>query len=536
VTTTTDIPHVEDVLNGLNSTGPAHLVQETVWKTHNGMFLRDGLLQTGPIFVLKGTQPVTASWLFELVFLPVLFQRRGFFVAFYEQKVYQYAPELPLNSTLLGSLTSYLVRSAFLFWEKKISLAKFSDRIYFSSKIQRLAWTDGVNVGQETTEDLPACTFLVEFFGHLVGQNYSYKKAENHYGIIWSGLNRPDVWGVKHDNEADCYDASLMANIKDSFVGGTGLFVLDDDLFALYPNAILHTRYLGLPKIFNFVKVSNIGCSYPFMAGSNGKQIFFYNDVEQNIFSFGRDGIVSIGDAVREEFTSSFRAATVDAASTRVFTNINYSNNEICWNFCNASDSVHFIYNWKIKKWYKYYFRTALSSNAMGIFSLQGQKEVRISDLDPLVAAEDIEATTLIGDLGKSGTIVNDIQAFSYVGTDEVFSLVNTNTDPDATYSKELITGEFFYGDLFSVKETNAITISATANVDIQVYISVKENLGGTDTFVLLGTWNSSLSQGRLTFPKKSGKVFRWKFTFPDNKICNFYGFQEHIYGGKAEQ
>lgn len=385
----------------------------------------------------------------------------------------------------------------------------------------------------------PMAAYIEVFFDHLFAANLIYKGQNAPWQVRWSHLYDFTKWEPSPENEADFYDVVGWQEADFAENGITGMKKLGDTLLIYTPDAIVSGSYIGLPKVMHFRPLDTTqGNSFPNTLASNGESHFFYDEKVQDFFRLDKGGAIkSIGQPIKQQVLDKTTIAQRRAMFTQVLTDFE----EIWWTVDDDTFVDIFVFNWRYEKWF-------IRSRRMGatlrpLMSIGPRTGYRAKTVDELTG-------TIDGLTGQMNDLVSTIslgESYRLYG-DNVGQVLRDHISTDLTSDlldgqlPFLETGDRVYGDAYTRKETDAITIHAAfrsgTGGGIQVVLLKRENMGSALVSVNVGTWDLNTPHRRLTFPRQFGTSFRWRFTFTDGTRpvdFEFYGFQEHVYMGKAE-
>lgn len=522
------------LLGGLDGTTPAYLLDLQTASYMDGLRVFNNKLQQISGLKLLGSL-AGGALVTDIRAIPTGKVNECLFLSF-SNAVRQLRPSDPASSILLA----YEDGTPTAFTTERFASAFYNNQVWFTNRNTPLHFTDGTKVDRYD-EEVPSAQHIAVFYDHLVLGNVTYKGERTPSRVQWSDLYKPNVWTPDTGNEADFFDCVEWHSGKSSTLEVTGLHVVNDLLYVLLPEAVVGVRYVGLPKVMQFGSpmapiFTGVGNSFPYSSVCEAGQVFFYNEQLFDFFVLGPQGLKNIGNPARDLF-----AVRTTLASRRAMVAMALPEyHEIWWLVTNAIGIPQaFIYNYRNGKWmYKSMDLSFDSITCVGarggvraktIAELTGACEDLVGDVESLSVTNEDNAERMFG--GTAGRIYRE----------EVVSDVIGDIVAGSTVS--YITGDRFYGDLFTVKETDALTLSATydnsvgSTTAIRVSVAIRDNLDDAISFQTLGDWVPTLAHGRLTFPKVSGKIFRWGFTPLGAKprSVKISAFQEHIYGGSAE-
>jgi hypothetical protein len=528
------------VMGGVDSSTPAHLVDESRWvQHHNVRPFRGGLTQLAHKVQL-GQVTEQSTELQLLATLSTGNKDEALAVALTRNKVLQLRPAAPASGVVLtqadGSAFTVINGSEYFRWSSTI----YNRRLYFTNPWCALSETDGCYVKQLSA---PAARYVETWFDHMV-LGWTYRNNEERpTQVRISHLYDFETWDAADTNEADLIDIEEFQRTDYPLLGVTGLRRWKDMLLIYTPTAILAAQYVGLPKVLQWGPlVTDVGNSLKYGLASHGLMHFFYDGNEQDFYMF--DGVAAkpIGGPILGYWASTLHSDFEYAQRTWAFTRPEYQ--EVTWVFCSTTSGGLFdkaiTFNWRTGTWY--------TSNVENIHSIGGQFR-RAKSIDELTGSIDSKSGTLINNLSATGESYNNRLFGSNVGrvfreevsADATATLVDNIASAYAVGSPVLETRDMYGADPRLMKEVDSLAIQASYGGDstgIQVYVSARNNLTDAVSYTLVGTWTPTLEQGRLTFSAQSGKIFRFKFV-PNGTIVRDFVWKmcvpDALYNG-AEQ
>lgn len=509
---------------GMNTTAPAHLIGQK-WRSAYQMSFYEGEVRQFPWLKSLGTG--SAFGVFKIINLPVGYQDRVLYIAVGQDGIYQLKdPTNVATKTKLLFSDGTSFSTAPLTFHPAITI--YNNLVFVSWEDSDLLLTDGTRL-IKPNGDVPRCRYLENFFDHVVSGWDRFKGDFAPYRVRWSGLYNYEEWIPSAENEADYFDLVEWQSLDDLTFGLTGMKRLGDQLICYLPSAIIKAQYIGLPKIMNFTPVEQgVGNTLPYMVTGHGDRHFFLDLVRQDFFMFDGRSLTSIGREVQrylKDVILPLEYSLLQFSSSFVYP----EKNQVWFGFPGGQ---HLVYNWVDKAWSECVIPGMLTTS----LSCIGGLGRRSSTCDELTS-----------DIDSFGVSADDLlltgQQFPrlFGSTNGLIYREDDSDQTTTTLNPELITGDFYYDDLEKVKEVDGVCIHAsyTAGNGVEVWLSARDHLDDTVTFVRQGTWNSSLPEGRLSFPRRvPGRIFRWKFllrgTIP--RGFTWRGFAESIYAEFAEE
>lgn len=563
---------LDKMLGGENSTIAAHLIGDGVWKEQTSVATNNGKMAQVPLlkkymtltgWSTKEADPHVLEGIpvdYEALCLPVVITPR-FIAQLRDSGASPNLVYLPLDGVPIDGVnkkfiietdatgdplpTNYLVR-----WAHTL----YAGQIWFINDLNKLYSTDGSRVIQYTTvsgkeeflatletKNLPMARYIDAFFDHIVVANVTFKGNRDPLGVRWSDLYRPDSWEPAQGNEADFF------SLADYFRGDsgvneiTGVGKLGDTRIVFTQSMIFSMRYIGLPKIMHFAPFPggyDIGNFFRYGLASYRDRHFFWDNNEKDFFVLSAEGIKSIGEPVREVFAAVIHPTYANQQQTTAW--VVPERSQVWWSTPWVLGGQFAVcYNWRNGTWFRdftpdQYGMCVSLRMARGLTcdELTGTADGLLGTAEGLVAA----ATQLPGLYGgRNGEVYQEVNTSAF----DITTTIRGSKIP------ELVTGDRYYGDLETYKEMDGVTIHATYRKGngVQVFLSARDHLDDPVDFVLQGVWNSSLPEGKLSFPSRiPGRIFRWKFKpippdgalYPDK--FEWRGFVESIYMMGAEE
>jgi hypothetical protein len=330
--------------------------------------------------------------------------------------------------------------------------------------------------------------------------------------VFWSSLNDYTDLLPTFYNEADKFPILTTRSVDDSTAYITGCKRLNQWCFIYTQNSIWRMTYVGLPRVMQVEEVtSNLGSYFKYGLVSAGNMHFFITP--ENFYMFDGGNTRKIGDAVQQFFFD-------DVTRDRVL-------QKNLWGFYNPrSEEVMWFYPDKtssgdINKCISYHTTT-------DSWSIRNVPNVRsVVDVYYAFDLTDFQGvnTPQIGDL---------IYQVPGLGLGRDTRLSELTLDIWGTHTPYLETGDFTYGDPQYMKEVESLFIDCTYDGEIDVYLSARTYVGDPVQFTLVSTWSKSVKERRVSLPRSSARVFRFKFVFKPsgNSIvnrCQWYNYGENV-------
>lgn len=417
----------------------------------------------------------------------------------------------------------------------------YENRVYFTNPntpihvvtdqpyVNRLGFGE---IGAANFPDLnPKAKYIDTFFDHLVIANVDYKgRFPNR--LQWSHLYDFNIFDSSRKNEADHYD---MLESPMSKIGGiTGIAKLGVSLFTYTSTGIYASQYVGLPSIIRTEQViPDVGNDFQYGLIATERLHFFISELWNNIFVFNGEVLTPIGDPIIDFFFDDLSTDLKKRQATWGY--MDREANELVWCYKSILSAglydKEIVYNLLFKKWY------ARSCNDLTAFHPGARTSQTIEGL----------GTTDIGVLtGPIEDLDPDLKNFGKIWGDGTGHLV---TEDAVTLQDEpvpyLETNDLFYDDFTTIKEIENILIHAQLGTaaSIDVYVATRNHVDDAVTYAKQAqTWTPTLRETRLTLPRTSGRIIRYKFVpviaGGQTSVDNFAwtNFTEFVYNAKAEK
>ena len=385
-----------------------------------------------------------------------------------------------------------------------------------------------------SVNNAPKARYIENYFDHLcVADVDSPLDGVNPSRFQWSDLYNFGSWGSSRRSEADYYD---ILESDDAMISGiTGLKRLGSELFIYTSTGIYVVHYVGLPTVFRTdILIPDVGNDFRYGLVATERLHYFISERWSNIFVFNGQGVIPFVVEIIDFFlgdvntSAAYRQMTWGYADT--------VENELVWCYISSTSTTYdkeIVFNLRYKKWY------VRAAEGLTAFCKGGRICNKISDLSGTISG----LTGTIQGLGVE--VANQTKFWG----DSSGRLLAEKSDGTAISQAVpyLETQDLVYGDDTLVKELETMVIQAALGTApaLEVYISTRENLDDAITYTKLNqNWIPTLREGRLTLPKKTGRVVRYKFvpkaiTGDATGIDNFSWkkFTDFVYGlAKAEK
>jgi hypothetical protein len=300
----------------------------------------------------------------------------------------------------------------------------------------------------------------------------------------------------------------------------------------------MHTmRYVGLPNVMQIdLLVPNIGSM--FSAGMVVTPDGHYFISVDNIYLFDGSKPRPIGFEVCEQFFAEVSTAVLNPRFDWTFGKYDAKRSEVIWTYwingANAYQCKQMVYQVDFKR---FYFRHLPSDDTTA------NTNIRAFTPNPIA---EVRGSFIYGGyqvLLQDWTLDRtDYENIVPDHVDNIFTLPVAET-PDLSY-----------GDLYGVKEHSSLILDAsfTYGTGFTVEHSARTLVSALPTFETLAqTWTPTLPERLLSFPHKSGIVFRYRFTgsgagsyqpaeggqsFSPITGLKLFGYADFLYTNGAEQ
>lgn len=344
------------------------------------------------------------------------------------------------------------------------------------------------------------------------GVSDPYAAATTPFNIGWSDLNHPDAFFATDINEADEYSIPYNQYSEAVNYGVTSLSKLDRTLWIYTADAMSSMDYVGLPNVMQILPRFNVGSVY-----HNGvvvTAVGHYFIGRNNIYYF--DGVQPrpIGDAIWQQFQAD--VVPLDPTSDDSESVIGYFDlhrREVSWiYYTSTGQPKQLVYSERFNRWTfrNLPYETANRPTAIGRVYSSSTK-------------------LLYGGVAKVNFDYDSNESTSNILLDD--KAYTSYTQPQA------VTQDLFYRDLYAVKEAQTFFLDAgwsSGVTGLEVSYSLRAFLSTAVSFTALAIlWVSTLAEGRLSFPRGSGRVFRFKFKFSGSKPvgCVLNAWGDVLYG-----
>src|SRR5438093_1067128 len=347
-------PLRDNMLGGVQTTLPAHLLQPNEWRTQHNFRLTPALTQVPckKVYQTLGTESTLWMGLIPL--------RSGF------GKLLLFTPT-KVQDLLGNTYASGLVTDAnFRRW----AVAMYNSQFYYTNDLNPIRKNDGTL--DAAISGAPKGRYLAFWYDHLVvgvptvaGTTYPNRVLVSALGqfadatvTLSGGVTTLPAWSnLGRTGESTFYDFLEWQLPDYPFVGVTGIGKLKGTLWVYTPTAIIPMSYVGLPKVVQVEDrgvVTRVGNTFPWTLVCLDNVHFFYDGIEQMFWAFDGQELTPIGDAVRAYIQGHLNTDPTLAA--KMYGYVDVDNREVWWPFVSTASSGAYdlavVFNYRYKKWY----------------------------------------------------------------------------------------------------------------------------------------------------------------------------------------
>ena len=356
--------------------------------------------------------------------------------------------------------------------------------------------------------------------GAVTTVNDAFNTSATPFVLAWSHLNNPDQFFATQLNEADQYYLYNQPHADFQGYGITNMVVWRNLLFVFLPDAISTVQYVGLPNVMLVQSTnSQVGSISPDGVVKTPNGIYFMGRTDfYRIRDYEPE---AFGSKVREQvfsdlFSNSGQLSTLAQLITATY---NPGAKEVIWTYWYnnvsslASNTRQVVYCELTDDWY---FRNVPSPETT-TSSVSLTAPTMKFDSDQVMLYGSTQSKIYIEqETSSTGTPITDAAGFTY-----------TVPQIDTPYMPQ--------SDSFHVKQGSSLHIDAAYGgngTGIQVGIIPVSLIGdGTTSPTTLGqTWTKTLTDTRLTLPRKAYRHIAYQFKFlataggyVRNAVFNFY-------------
>lgn len=509
--TTHETPARLSMVGGMQYALKPHLTPESAWRLPYGMRFFQGEVRMVPRKVLYGQLTAAhAHPLLSLEAIPVGERGASLLVGLTQSGAWQVSADAPFALRNGDALASFeYIADRYTRW----ATTHYNRRVLFVNEFNPVRATDGSRI-EELGTDVPRGRHIEMFFDHVVVGGPIWRGVDAPADIRWSHLYNFGQWEKGTDSEADNYTfaESLLVG-GDGPLGVTGLRRIGETMFIYTATSISAMQYVGLPTVMRIVEgyVSDRGCGFQYGLAAAERVHYFPDRFSKTFYAFDGQSITDIGAPIRHYFWATLNADF--GLQQRTYSYVDPTYSEIHWVYVSAASSGQYdlevVYNYRDKTW------TACPVENLHCFSPGARRARRI---DEMTSERVDETSTRLEDASQAEELVPRVWGSAHgwvfreaTADDAVANLV-------ARPLPSLETGDFLYGSLHTMKDVSAITIHSKIGPEtqgIQVEYT-KERWLVDDPFtwhLAPELWTPSLGARRVSIPKTSSRVHRFRFT-----------------------
>lgn len=436
----------------------------------------------------------------------------------------------------------------------KFQTITWNHGVWFLNRLNKLKFIQGntiQNIYQSCRKNIPSGVYLEEFYGHIFVGRPTYEGSERKDWIIASHLNDPSEWTPNKINEASYYEYDIDVVTGEQPVGITGMKKLRDWLLVYTPSKIFYVEYIGLDaKGLVYQRkplIDGIGSAFSYGVIGNDLYHFFWTDENCYLIDGTHQRTMlampqTIGDDIKEFFFVDLHPNPIYRDMTWAY--IDRFFNEVHWVYVSVESNGTFdkelVYNFKEKIW----------SSKTTDLNICSRCEVALPETLQTYAdlsGEFSSYNTQFGNWQQPSSYIkrvlygaSDLQ----VVRDEVTGDVPSDLIPFAQ-NPFLESQDEIYGSLNEVKHVDGLIIHGTYDPQtcqgIRVYVAARFSVSDPLNYQLVATWQNPTEYGLFSFPRLSGRVFRYKFEAAPRdgqssvRSVTFNAWAEYVFGIKKE-
>lgn len=329
----------DNLIGGLETSLPAHLLGPNQWRTLHNMRHTPGLEQVEKKLVQNVFDTTTVLWIGSIP--NSVAQGYGKVLFLTTNGLFNYPDGSPLKTGLLDAV-GYRRWSTFL----------YNNSLYYINELNPLRRNDGST--DVVLANAPSGRYAVPWYDHIVVGFPTYQNSVHPNRVMWSDLYNFGVWEPDAANEADHYDFVEWQLTDFPFCGVTGLGKLGSTLWIYTPTALIPMVYVGKPKVTQVVEsgiISGIGNTFPWSLAVMNNVHFFFDGIRKTFFAFDGGAPEPVGEPVRRYMADNLN--TDPALASRMWASVDYERGEIVWRFVSRNSSDHFDKLVRFSFWYK---------------------------------------------------------------------------------------------------------------------------------------------------------------------------------------
>lgn len=435
----------------------------------------------------------------------------------------------------------------------KFQTVTWNHGVWFTNTLNTLKFIQGntvQNVYQSCTDGVPSGVYLVEFYEHLLIGCPTYQGNYHKDWLMGCHLHDPSQWTPAKINEASYYEFNIDVVTGEEPVGLTGMAKLRDWVIVYTPSMIWYLEYVGLEaKGLVYQRkplISGIGSAFKYGVIGNDLYHFFWSD--ENCYMI--DGThqrtmlampQAIGDDIKEFFFQDLNPDSVKRNMTWAY--IDRFFNEVHWVYVSTTSDVpnkELVYNFKEKTWSVKTSDVAIYANTEVClpqnFGSLGTITQELQDIT-LTLAQLNQPSAYVKRVLYGGS---DYKVFrDEVPADVPASLLPIQNNPYLESQDEI------YNSLNEVKHVDGLIIHGTYDPQtcegIMVYVAARFSVADPINWQRVAIWQDRTEYGLFSFPRISGRVFRYKFEAiprtgqPSVRSVVINAWAEYVFGIKKE-
>lgn len=493
-------------LGGMDRGVRPHTISDDRWRTVEGMrSLETELKQVPAKKVLYYALASSEDTLLSLTALPSGHENNAFVIGLTSASV-MCLRKSSARQLLKGATAVVMLKSPSSGY-RRWGTAVYNSHLFFVNENNPVHYTDGANV-KAVGGDTPSGRYVEVFFDHLVVGCPLYRGEALIDGVRWSHLQKFDKWAPASDSEADAYYCHEYQGEGGEELGVTGIRKIGEVCYIYTPRSLYGMQYVGLPRVVRVTPVvQDYGNGFKYSLVSISRLHFFIDAVERNFYAFDGMAVHEIGQEIKAYFFDDLNATY--NLRQRTWGYANQEKKEVTWVYVSKDSAGDFdksvSFNYKEKRWTvrpveNVHSHCGATAVARTIRELQMQMS---------------SVSTSVDSLGASGDTLPEL--WGGANTRVMAEVVDTDLTNKVLYlpAPVLETGDFVYGSVQTVKETDSVNVQssfASAN-GVSVDLATRKLLDEVVTFQNVGLWKPTLPEERLTFKPRRGKVLRWRFS-----------------------
>ena len=514
----------DNLIGGVETTLPAHLLRPNQWRSTHNMRFTPALTQVPK---KKVNSTLTSKGL-VLWLGTIPSYQPGF------GRVLALTPDCLCTINGVNIKTGLITNSSYRRWATTL----YNGSLYYCNDLNPIRSTKGTD--DTVVANAPSGRYLAHWYDHLVVGYPTYQGSTYSDRVMFSDLYKFSQWEPDNIYEADHYDFVEWQSTDYPYAGITGLAKLGEFLWVFTPTAIVPMQYVGRPKVFQVVDqlvLRGVGNTYPWTLAAMNNVVFFFDGVEKSFFAFDGRAPQPVGEPIKQYMKDNLNTSPTLAA--KMWASVDAEATEVVWRFCSTVSTGDFDrcvrYNYRYNVW------STGSDENVHAFCGSIFRILTAGELTGTAGA----LTGTAGLLGTDGTVQprmygsvsgSDGKTYKDEVAGDAASALLTADDP------VLETGDFHYGHIGVEKETDFLLVNAYwyDGTKLQCQALGREHLSSTVDWTVAstikGNWRPTLPEGRLTFPAVNGKVLRYRFVGTGLRGLRFDAFMDGVRGKGAEQ